>query len=53
MLELDELWVDALLAAEQNMRDSNGATCLAFLLSSGELHELDFSCQRFHKLLEL
>ena len=51
-LALDEPWVDILLTAEHELRCPAGMGCLAHLLHSQRLQELDTGCARFRKLLE-
>ena len=51
-LELDEPWVDALLTVERDMRGDRGLCCLAYLMHSQRLQELDTECKRFKKLLQ-
>ena len=51
VLELCEPWVDALLESEQDLSDNTGESCLARLLASPRLPDLDFTCQRFAMML--
>ena len=51
-LELDALWIDALVEAQQDARDSNGWSCLMYLLCSRMLGDFDFGCRRFQALLQ-
>ena len=50
-LELHERWVDAMLDTQSDCRDSEGASCLMYLLKSPVLYEVDLKCVRFRELL--
>ena len=52
-LELDEKWVNLLLAAELNLNDGDETCCLQQLLFSKKLNYFNFDCIRFRELLKL
>ena len=50
-LAIEEPWVDNLLELELNINYTNEKSSLMLLYSSELLHELDFHCERYIKLL--